>query len=229
MPDATDKVIPPYLSYKTFRSFVESLKVGIPGRIDRSVLSSLSGANQSWLLGALRFLDLTTADGKPTDRLRRLVESEGAERQKRLQELTRSAYPTLFRDGFHLSTATPRQLEEAFAALGPSGDTVRRCVTFFVGLAKDAELQVSPHIKKATRAARIPKRRRSTNGAPLSNGGSLDAINQSDSRPTAESRPTSWAELLAAKFPSFDPTWPDDVKTKWFDGFARLMEKGEDK
>jgi hypothetical protein len=33
-----------------------------------------------------------------------------------------------------------------------------------------------------------------------------------------------WAEQLLSKFPQFDPTWPDEVKLKWFDGFDRLMK-----
>lgn len=34
----------------------------------------------------------------------------------------------------------------------------------------------------------------------------------------------NWAEQLLAKFPQFDPAWPDDVKGKWFDAFDRLMK-----
>lgn len=139
----TDKALPPYLSYRTFATFVEGLKVGLPARIDRSVMKTLSGANQSWLMGALRYLKLIADDGIPTDRLRRLVNSEGTDRQKQLQEVAKGAYGFLFRDSFHLQTATPRQLDEAFTKAGPSGDTVRRCVTFFVALAKEAGLPAS--------------------------------------------------------------------------------------
>jgi hypothetical protein len=37
----------------------------------------------------------------------------------------------------------------------------------------------------------------------------------------------SWNELLLAKFPSFDPAWPDEVKTKWFASFNELMQQGQ--
>lgn len=33
----------------------------------------------------------------------------------------------------------------------------------------------------------------------------------------------SWEELLLAKFPSFDPSWPDNVKIEWFSAFGSLM------
>ena len=212
-----DKKLPPYLPYRTFANFIEGLRVGIPARIDRSVMQSLSGANQSWLLGALRYLNLINDSNAPTDGLRRLVEAEGADRKARLQEIARSAYPALFREGFHLQTATPKQLDEVFGSMGPQGDTVRRCVTFFVALAKDAELAVSPHIRKSTRATRAIRKRRT------GNGGAVSLPGEPEEQPQAP-RPSSWTDQLLAKFPTFDPAWPDDVKTKWFEGFERLMK-----
>ncbi len=218
----TDKVLPPYLSYKTFATFIEGLKVGMPARIDRSVMKTLSGANQSWLMGALRYLKLISDDGIPTDRLRQLANSEGADRQKRLQEVARSAYAFLFRDGFHLQTVTPRQLDEAFGNAGPRGDTIRRCVTFFVALAKDAGLPLSPHIQKATRASRATPRRRRINGTPAQG---TDIQEQ----PTKTDAAKPLTELLLDKFPAFDPAWPDEVKTKWFTAFGDLMERTKQK
>jgi hypothetical protein len=29
---------------------------------------------------------------------------------------------------------------------------------------------------------------------------------------------------LLAKFPDFDPAWPDDIKAKWFSGFDTFMK-----
>ncbi|MBI3048061.1 MAG: DUF5343 domain-containing protein [Acidobacteria bacterium] len=212
----TDKALPPYLSYRTFATFVEGLKVGLPARIDRSVMKTLSGANQSWLMGALRYLKLIADDGIPTDRLRRLVNSEGTDRQKQLQEVAKGAYGFLFRDSFHLQTATPRQLDEAFTKAGPSGDTVRRCVTFFVALAKEAGLPLSPHIEKSSRASRATPRRRRVNG---------NTTADIQEQPTRTEAAKPLTELLLDKFPAFDPAWPDEVKTKWFAAFGDLMER----
>jgi hypothetical protein len=33
-----------------------------------------------------------------------------------------------------------------------------------------------------------------------------------------------WPQLLLSKFPTFDPAWPDDVKSKWFNAFDKLMK-----
>src|SRR5689334_844024 len=50
------KSIPPYVSFKTFDGFLEGLRTrGIPSRIDRSLMSNLSGASQSQLMVALRY------------------------------------------------------------------------------------------------------------------------------------------------------------------------------
>ena len=212
----TDKLLPPYVPYRTFSTFIEGLKVGGPARVDRSVMKTLSGANQSWLMGALKYLKLIADDGIPTDRLRQLVSSEGADRQKRLQDVARTAYAFLFRDGFHLQTATPRQLDEAFTKAGPSGDTVRRCVTFFVELAKDAGLPLSPHIEKSSLATRAMPRRRRTNG-------NTAAEIQEQPIRTEVAKPLT--ELLLDKFPAFDTAWPDEVKAKWFTAFGDLMER----
>jgi hypothetical protein len=35
-------------------------------------------------------------------------------------------------------------------------------------------------------------------------------------------------ELLLAKFPQFDPAWPDELKAKWFDGYERLLKTATD-
>jgi hypothetical protein len=29
---------------------------------------------------------------------------------------------------------------------------------------------------------------------------------------------------LLAKFPEFDPAWPDPIKAKWFEGFEQFMK-----
>jgi hypothetical protein len=43
----------------------------------------------------------------------------------------------------------------------------------------------------------------------------------------SDSMEMTWEQMLLSKFPSFDPSWPDEVKSKWFDGFHRLMRVGK--
>jgi hypothetical protein len=34
--------------------------------------------------------------------------------------------------------------------------------------------------------------------------------------------------MLLAKFPSFNPEWPDEVQKRWFDSFEKLMKSDDD-
>lgn len=225
--DTERKALPPYLPYRTFRTFVESLRVAIPGRIDRSLMGTMSGTAQGQLIAALRYLDLITLQGSPTEKLTRLVNSEGTDRQKTLRDILTPAYTFLFHEGFPLERATVRQLEEKFNTAGASGETVRKCIAFFTAAAKAADLPLSPYIKGArgTRGNGGRPRRMASGAAPQ------DSLpkSQADQTPYDQSEPLTWRQLLLAKFPSFDPSWSEEVKAKWFDAFDRLMRSEPEK
>ena len=51
--------IPPYVSFKTFQTFMEFLSNGMPSRIDRSVwVNKFSGSNGTQIMTAIKFFDL---------------------------------------------------------------------------------------------------------------------------------------------------------------------------
>jgi len=215
----TPKLVPPYVPDRSVRNVIESLKQGIPARIDRSVLANMSGALQSQLTTTLRYLNLIKATGQPTETLTNLVNSEGPERIKAMQTMLLLSYSFLF-GNFDLKTATPRMVEEKFAEAGASGGTLDKCMLFFIAAAKDADLELSPHLKVQRGSRTTPRQRArirtmelATNGEILVNG--------------AENGDMTWEQMLLSKFPSFDPAWPDEVKSKWFDGFHRLMRVGK--
>jgi hypothetical protein len=212
--------VPPYVPYRTMKTFVESLKIAMPSRIDRSVMPSMSGAVQSQLNAALKYLGLVSDKGLPAEALVKLANSEGLERQKALREIVKAGYSFLF-VGFDLQRATTRQLEEEFGKVGAGGQTVRKCIAFFMAIAKDADIALSPHIKPFQGTSRSPRSRRTASG--VNGSGNPD---ESGGQPLAEGN-VSWSQLLLSKFPSFDPAWPDDVKTKWFDAFEKLMKQGQ--
>jgi hypothetical protein len=214
--------VPPYLSFKTFKGFVDGLKVGIPTRIDRTVLSSMSGASQSQLMAALRYLGLVSDKALTTEKLSSLVNSEGVEYQRILSAILKEGYPFLFHD-FDLLRATTGQIEDAFRKAGASGETIRKCVAFFLAAARSASLAVSPHIKTSSVTRAASNRPKKPSG---SNGGTEVKNLGYNSPPPTPPPPTmaSWSQMLLAKFPSFDPAWPDEVKTKWFESFEKLMK-----
>lgn len=207
--------IPPYAPYRSFRNFIDSLKQAIPGRIDRSVMPSMSGALQSQLTAALRYLELVSSAGHPTTLLSRLVNSEGPERAKVLRELLTKSYPFLF-ESFDLKTATPRMVDEQFANVGASGGTIDKCVVFFLSAAKDAGVELSPHLKTNRQRTQRRPRTRVINMVATTDDDAMES----------DSGEMSWAQMLLSKFPSFDPSWPDDVKAKWFEAFDKLMKQG---
>lgn len=166
------KVIPPYLSHKTFNSFIEGLRTGIPARIDRSVMPSLSGTAQAHLLHALRYLNLIDSEGRPTENLNKLAVAQDAEKQRLLREILTSAYPFVCNGSIDLERCTGKQIDEAFATTGASSETLRKSLAFFMATAKQAGMQLSPHIKRARKRGTIPKVR---SGAAGAKGGSQGA------------------------------------------------------
>lgn len=228
--------VPPYVAYKTFKTFLRSLSQGVPARIDKSVMSSLSGGVQNQLLQTLKFFNLVDANGAPQQSLHVLAGSIGAQEDKyatTLRNLMLRSYKFIFvpdQDGHdqNLVDMTAHQLQEHFAKVA-SGDTVQKCIAFFVPAAKEAGFKLSPYItarkkRAGGRTTRRKDRQASMNGeADADINGVRATDGQNDTTPTA---PPTWQQMLLEKFPSFDPAWNDEVKAKWFDAFDALMKKG---
>ena len=151
---------PPYTSYRTFKTFIEDLREnGVPSRIDRSVLTRCSGVVGTQLMHALRFLGLIEDQGRPTQRLKELVNAHGAARwPEKLSELLRQVYAPMF--AIDLETATPSHFNEAFRRAFPAADAVvQKCVTFFLYAANDAGVKISGRVLKG-RKPRSPTPRK---------------------------------------------------------------------
>ncbi|MFH1087165.1 MAG: DUF5343 domain-containing protein [Chloroflexota bacterium] len=221
--------LPPYVSYRTFRNFIDTLQQGIPSRIDRSYWGDKwSGSTGMQLMAAVRFLGLADNDGVPTDRLRQLVQAKGPQRTDILKRTATETFSFVFRGSFDPQTATYSQLEEAFRdTYQVTGQVATKCLKFFMDIASDAGIPLSPFVvKKKTphtttatkRAAKKAARTKGNDGIP----------------PLATQIPgwTSWDRILVDKFPTLDPAWTDEVKAKWFDAFGELLKKlpaGDDK
>jgi hypothetical protein len=121
-------------------------------------MNNYSGAMQSWILAALRFFRLVNDEGVPNARLAKFVNATDEEKKDQLCQWLTQSYSHLFREGFDLKSMTARQLEEEFAAYKLSASTVDRCISFFTGAAKEAGIELSPHLKKTR------KRKSKSNG-----------------------------------------------------------------
>jgi hypothetical protein len=219
---SSKKLLPPYVSYRTFLNFLEGLQQTMPARIDRSYWGDrLSGSTGTQLVSALRFLDLIDVNGFPTLKLRQLVSNKGNQRAELLKQITHESYDFFFLSQVDTQAATYAQLEEAFHDnYQIASDVARKCIKFFIGLASDGGMKLSPFVTKKTRNSRpvaAMKKPARTLGKkigteipqhdlPIPNGIGLD-------------------KLLLDKFPGFDPSWPDEVKLKWFAAFDELLKR----
>jgi hypothetical protein len=219
------KHLPPYVSYRTFYNFVERLQQHMPSRIDRSYWGELlSGSNGTQLMAALRFLYLIDINGKPMEILKRMVEVRGEQRAKILHDVTDDAYGFVLKSSLDLESATYAQLVEVFHSTYQLTDDVsRKCVKFFIALAADAGLKISPFITKRTRSAH------SGTGTKASSRKMVIRTNRNLLIPQNEDNipnTNSWHGMLLSKFPNFDPAWPDEIKLKWFSAFDEMLKKG---
>ena len=223
--DNIRKRLPPYISYKSFRNFLEDLQQQtMPGRIDRTYWGTrMSGSVGTQLIGALRFLGLIDGNAAPTDRLRKLAMLKGQSRADHLKQITQESFS--FLNSVNLQAATYGQLEEAFeGSYQLAAGVKRKCIKFYVDIAKESGIMLSSHITVRVRSTTrsngtgigikgIPKRKNSK------------AENLSPVPHRMESIPEagSWDKMLLAKFPEFDPAWNEELKVHWFKGFDVLM------
>lgn len=155
-------VLPPYLPFKTFQSFIKSLRETIvPRRIDSTLLRSYSGSVQSQLRGTLRFFGLIDEADQTTDKLRELVSVyDTPEWQATLGGAVSEAYKNLT-GRIDLPSATRGEVEERFRAQSADGDVLRKCVAFYVAAATAGGISLSPHIIAERRGRPVQARGKS--------------------------------------------------------------------
>ncbi|HEV2491892.1 MAG TPA: hypothetical protein VG204_02345 [Terriglobia bacterium] len=154
-----------YVPFKTFLSAIEALEHGVPHQIDTSVWPSFSGAIQSQLLGAFKFLALIDDSGKPTLNLKSLVEKKG-ERKAVFRKILEASYSRIV--GLGLKNISPKQFDEAMRGYGMTGETHKKVLSFFLQAAKYSELPISPLLGKKTRLGGRSKTADSSQGADRS-------------------------------------------------------------
>jgi hypothetical protein len=220
------KHLPPYVSYRTFYNFLVRLEQHMPSRIDRSYWGDLlSGSTGIQLMAALRFLNLIDANGKPTDYLKKLVAAKAELRTQLLNNITNEAFAFVCKSSLDLGSATYSQLQEVFHnTFQLTDDVSRKCVKFFIDLAKDASIPLSPFITKHTRSTR------NTAGTKLTSKKVGTRTNRNTIIPQEQDEipnSNSYIHLLLSKFPNFDPSWSDEIKLKWFADFDELLKKAQ--
>ncbi|MBI4285102.1 MAG: DUF5343 domain-containing protein [Chloroflexi bacterium] len=217
------KRLPPYVSYSTFQAFLADLNRGVPNRIDRSSLPGRSGGIVTQLVGALRYLDLADNNGTPSNRLRQLASARGPQRGEILKQVATEAYDFLFQGDFNLQAATPDQLDEVFQSTYPlRGDVTRKCVKFFKELANDAGIALSPFLTREPKSSRAPAGARKSSRKIVPKTKKFQQVPETLVEIPIQ---TPLDRMLMDKFPKFDPSWPDQLKVKWFEDFDQLLKR----
>ena len=175
--------LPPYTAFASFKSALAVLKEHvIPNRIDRSIWGNkFSGSVATQILTAFRFLGLIDQDGVPQPKLRKLVKSLNEDEWKgELDAVIRDGYSPIF--SLDLEKATANEFAEKFrTSYGAEGETGRKCMTFFLHAAKEADVPVSAYLltnvkSRSSASTKRKPRRRDTAGTGGSGGGSRDQL-----------------------------------------------------
>lgn len=214
---------PPYVPYKTLRNFIDKYKQGVPGRIDRELMGSMSGAAQSQVTVALKFLGFISDNNLTLPALRAFAAAEGEKRKELLQEILQESYPYLF-EGFDLKTATASQLREAIEEnTSASGETVTRCIAFFKDAATDAGIQISPFITQKKPRATNGFRKRSVTRQP-NNGATPERKTPPEQhRPPIEAQNSLLLWGLFQRLPKPGSVWPKEQRDQWTETLNNVL------
>ena len=211
---------PPYVSYKTWNTFLERAKghLPLPQRMDSSFWSRLpfSGSNQSALKGALVFLGLVGEDDRPGAELEQLIQAQGADRQVLLRRTLTRSYGQLLGQ-VDLSRATHGQLRDYFRSVGAEGQVGQKCTVFFLSLAREAGEK--PHVSLQARAlpVRGKKGARRVKRKPFREPAALP-------EPQIPSSIDLGVLALLQKLPRTSSAWDKQERQNWKRAFDALFE-----
>ncbi len=218
---------PPYVAYKTLANFLDRFKQGIPGRIDRGLMGSMSGAAQSQVTTALRYLGMISENNIPNPTMKRYVSGEESDRKAALREMLERSYPFIFNPGFDIGTATAHMLRENFTAnTSATGETISRCIAFFKDAAVDAGIDVSPYImqKSARPVGAGTKKRTATKKTPAAPEQPPAPIAQHASRAASFVAQSSLLLMgLFQRLPVPGNRWSKEEREQWIQTLQNVL------
>lgn len=228
--DATEKPAtsgaPPYLAFSRFETFVSSFKgKTLPARFDRSLMRSISGADQSQLRIALRFLSLVNGEDRFTPSMQQLVGAYGTGDawKQALRSTVQAAYSSIVGDLD--KTASQGQLTEAFRMRGKlGGSALEKAIRFYLAAARGSDTELSPYFTTPTVASgsnndatkrTTPRRSR----RPREPRDTMD--------PSAESGSTDGTKKLRYTLPSgeIQVSLPEGITPKELDALAKYLRE----
>lgn len=125
---------PPYVPFLTFLNALKSLtEHGVPGQIDKSVLSNFSGGTQRQLFPALRFMGFINENDEPTDSLEQYANADTEGQKTILKNNLADRYPDQINI---LPNGTAQQLKDSFNYIDLKSSVKDKCITFFLKTAE---------------------------------------------------------------------------------------------
>jgi hypothetical protein len=214
---------PPYVSYKTFGNFLNTLQPQVPSRIDRSIWGDMfSGSTGTQLMSAMRFLNLIDPNSRPTARLKVLAPATGEHRAALMRQVVEEAYSFVLKGTLDAQNATYAELEDVFQnSYHMKNDVCRKCIKFFTEFSKDAGIPLSPQI---TKKRKMPRINSGTKNSKKIVGTRTNENVVIPNKQTIIPELLPWHQMLADKFPHFDPAWNDEIKKKWFEAYFELFK-----
>ncbi len=161
MENKIEDLVPVYLSFSTFQSAVSSLREhGLPSKIDKSAFSTRSGADQSQIISALKFMGFIDNEDNTQPSLKKIIGATTGSKEEKdaLIEVIKNRYSKVFE--FDLTTATIKQIINAIGEYGSTGSTKDRAVRFFIKICEYCDIPLSTRLTQNTRS-----RTKSTNTA----------------------------------------------------------------
>ena len=217
--------------YAPFSSIVELIERhrnrGLPPPVTVDVLLR-AGVSQSLVsrtLYALQVLDLIDEQGVPTKTFEGIRLAPEAEYKQRLSEWLQSAYADVLKF-VDPAADDETKVRDAFRSYQPVGQQ-SRMITLFLGLLAAAGMAAEKRGGQPKKAARSP-----TQNSRGPNGPSPSSIKNNPppkegvtvDPPPLQTQDDSYENRLLDKFPAFDPSWTEELKKAWFEGFRQFQE-----
>lgn len=132
-----------------------------------AVLTRVAGSIQTWVISALKYFGLIDEDGVPTPKLDALATASEQERPRVIAEMLREGYPFLFARDVDLTNITYNDLRRRFEETGAQGETAVKAISFFTGMAKVANIPISPFVATRQRRAGNGRKTAAKKPAPI--------------------------------------------------------------
>lgn len=138
------------MSYKGLMNlFTKFYDNGVPAVFDKSYFGNQSGSLTAQIRTTLRILNLIDEKYAPTPLLHSIVKDGPDARKTRFLEIANQEFSDVLSLG---QSATAGQLAGVFKNRGLSGATVDKAISFYLGMASDLGIAISPHFKKGRSA-----------------------------------------------------------------------------